>query len=162
MAAYARTNKCRHRALAEHFGQSLARCKTGCDICAPQNSIGVRTVRSTVGGAPAALPPRNDADPRNDAQRALDGLAHLPFALGRTGLARVLKGATTSPVEPERCAEFGALNHLAQSAIEDLIERLIAEGYIERDVNDEYRRLALTILGIKARREPALLPVWAA
>jgi ATP-dependent DNA helicase RecQ len=162
MAAYARTNKCRHRTLAEHFGQSLARCKTGCDICAPQNSIGVRTVRTSVGGAPAALPPRNDADLRNDAQRALDGLAHLPFALGRTGLARVLKGATTSPVEPERCAEFGTLNHLAQSAIEDLIERLIAEGYIERDVNDEYRRLALTILGIKARREPALLPAWAA
>jgi ATP-dependent DNA helicase RecQ len=160
MAAYARTNKCRHRTLAEHFGQSLARCKTACDTCAPQNSIGIRTVRTTAGGIPAPLPPRNDDDGRNDAQRALDGLAHLPFALGRTGLARVLKGAATSPVEPERCAEFGALKHLAQSAVEDLIERLITEGYIERDLNDEYRRLSLTILGIKARREPALLPAW--
>lgn len=162
MAAYARTNKCRHRTLAEHFGQSLARCKTACDICAPQNSIGVRSVRVTAGGIPAPLPPHNDADVRNDAQRALDGLAHLPFALGRTGLARVLKGAATSPVEPERCAEFGALNHLPQSAIEDLIERLVGEGYIERDLNDDYRRLSLTILGIKARRDPALLPEWVA
>jgi ATP-dependent DNA helicase RecQ len=160
MAAYARTNRCRHRTLADHFGQNLARCKTACDICAPQNGIGISTTPGMSRSLPKPLPPRNDDDPRNDVQRVLDGLANVPFALGRTGLARVLKGAASSPVEPERCAEFGALSHLAQSAVEDLIEQLISDGYIERDLSDDYRRLSLSLRGVKARRDPSQLPPW--
>jgi ATP-dependent DNA helicase RecQ len=161
VAAYARASQCRHRTIASHFGQKLARCKTACDICAPQPSLGAAIAR-TARAAPQALPPRDDDDPRGDVQRTLDGLNNLPFPLGRSGLARVLKGAASSPVEPERCAEFGALRHLAQSAIEDLIERLVADGYIQRDLQDEYRRLSLSLIGKKARRDPAYLPEWAA
>ncbi len=157
LAHYARANECRHRNIAAHFGQRLARCKSGCDICAPELALssGVSRVARS---APQPLPPRDDEDPRSDVQRTLDGLSHLPFAMGRSGLARVLKGATSSPVEPDRCAEFGALRHLPQTAIEELIERLVSEGYIQRDEQDEYRRLSLTLLGTKARRDPAYLP----
>ncbi|NTV64101.1 MAG: RecQ family ATP-dependent DNA helicase, partial [Oscillochloris sp.] len=154
VGAYARASECRHRSIAAHFGQRLARCKTACDICAPQS--GVRnTITRTPRAAPQPLPPRADEDARSDVQRALDGLNNLPFPLGRSGLARVLKGATSSPVEPERCPEFGALRHLAQTAIEDLIERLVEAGYFQRDQQDEYRRLSLTLRGKKARRDPA-------
>jgi ATP-dependent DNA helicase RecQ len=161
VAAYARASQCRHSAIAAHFGQRLARCKTACDICAPQLALRSGVVRAAR-SAPQALPPRDDEDPRSDVQRALDGLSNLPFPMGRSGLARVLKGATSSPVEPERCPEFGALRHLAQTAVEDLVERLVDDGYIQRDEQDEYRRLSLTLLGKKARRDPVYLPEWAA
>ncbi|NTU85215.1 MAG: hypothetical protein HGA45_38645, partial [Chloroflexales bacterium] len=140
-----------------HFGQRLAACRTGCDICAPQAGAGVRIARA--GRSPQGLPPRDD-DPRSDVRRLLDGLANLPFAMGRSGLARALKGGANSPVEPERLPEHGALRHLSLTAIEDLVERLIDEGYIERDERDEYRRLSLSLLGKKARRDPAFLPEW--
>ncbi len=158
MAAYARSAECRHRALAAHFGQRLAPCRTMCDICAPQAGAGVRVARSSRGVTmPSA---RDEHDPRPDVRRLLDGLANLPFAMGRSGLARALKGGANSPVEPERLPEHGALRHLSLTAIEDLIERLIDEGYIDRDARDEYRRLSLTILGKKARRDAAYLPAW--
>ncbi len=161
VAAYAKASECRHRNIAAHFGQRLARCKTGCDICAPQ--LGLRSgISRATRAAPQPIPARDDEDPRGDVQRALDGLGNLPFPMGRSGLARVLKGASSSPVEPERCPEFGALRHLAQTAVEDLIERLVSEGYIQRDEQDEYRRLSLSLLGKKARRDPAYLPDWAA
>ncbi|HMQ29362.1 MAG TPA: RecQ family ATP-dependent DNA helicase [Chloroflexaceae bacterium] len=158
VAAYARAPECRHRSLAAHFGQRMSACRTGCDICAPQAGPGTRATRA--GRAPQGLPPRDD-DPRNDVRRLLDGLANLPFAMGRSGLAKALKGAAASPVEPERLPEHGALRHLSLSAIEDLVERLIDEGFIERDERDDYRRLSLTIVGKKARRDPAYLPDWA-
>jgi ATP-dependent DNA helicase RecQ len=158
MARYARSGECRHKALAAHFGQRLASCRTACDICAPSAAAGVRPVRA---GRPFAGPAaRDDSDPRPDVRRALDGLANLPYAMGRTGLARALKGGPNSPVPPERLPEVGALRHLTLTAVEDLIERLVAEGYVERDDRDEYRRLSLTLLGRKARRDDAYLPDW--
>jgi ATP-dependent DNA helicase RecQ len=158
MAGYARTTECRHRALAAHFGQRLAPCRTNCDICAPQAGAGVRVARTA--RAPGLPSARDTSDPRPDVRRTLDGLANLPFAMGRSGLARALKGGVNSPVDPERLPEHGALRHLSLTAIEDLVERLIDEGYIERDEQDDYRRLALTILGKKARRDAAYLPEW--
>ena len=35
IAAYARGVACRHRTIAAHFGERLARCGSVCDICAP-------------------------------------------------------------------------------------------------------------------------------
>ncbi|MEI8166111.1 MAG: RecQ family ATP-dependent DNA helicase [Chloroflexales bacterium] len=159
MGAYARAAECRHRALAAHFGQRLAPCRTGCDICAPQARAGVPIAR-TGRAAPQALPPR-DNDPRSDVRRLLDGLDNLPFAMGRSGLAKALKGAAASTITPERLPEHGALRHLTLSAIEHLVERLIDEGYVERDERDKYRLLRLSLTGKQARDDPALLPEWA-
>jgi ATP-dependent DNA helicase RecQ len=160
MGAYARAARCRHRVLAGHFNQKLAACRTACDICAPERglSAGSGFGRRTIGGP---LPLRDDGDGRNDVQRLLDGLHNLPFPMGRSGLARALKGGSSSPVEPERCPEVGALRHLPLSAIENLIEQLVEEGYIARDERDEYRRLSLSLSGKKARRDKTYLPEWA-
>lgn len=160
VATYARSSECRHRSIAAHFGQRLAQCKTVCDICAP--NLGLRSgITRTARPAPQPIPPRSNTDPRNDAQRALDGLSNIPFPIGRSGLTRVLKGSANSPVDSHRCPEVGALRHLSQSAIEDLIEHLVADGYIQRDEHDEYRRIWLSPLGEDARRNPVNLPPWA-
>jgi ATP-dependent DNA helicase RecQ len=157
IAAYARGAQCRHRAIAAHFGQRLERCKNACDICAPAQRVAVNVVRSQR-AAPGSLPERNNQDPRSDAQRALDGLKNLPFPMGRSGLAKVLKGAAGSSVDQDRCPEYAALRHLSLDAVSDLIEHLIDEGFILRDEQDEYRRLSLSSLGRKARRDPSRLP----
>jgi ATP-dependent DNA helicase RecQ len=143
LASYARSSRCRHSVLAAHFGQRLGRCRTACDICAPEGRVQL-AVRASQRAAPQPLPPRDESDPRDDRQRILDGLAHVPFGMGRSGLAKVLKGGANSPIEAGRCSEHGALRHLSQSAIEDMIEELIGDGYIHRDDLDEYRRLSLT------------------
>lgn len=154
MAGYARGAICRHRALAAHFGQRLAKCETACDICDPAHTRALATrVRVAVG-------PRPDDD-RPEAQRALAGLAAMPFAVGRRGLARVLTGATSAPIEPGRCAEFGALGHMAIKPVEAIIEQLIEDAYIRRDETTEYRLLTLTPTGRDALRDASLLPEWA-
>lgn len=160
IGAYARSAQCRHRALAAHFGQRLAACRTACDNCAAEHGAAIPVPQAARRSAPAPLPPRNDADARSDAQRALDGLANLPFPMGRSGLAKVLKGASGSPVEPERCPEYAALSHLPLSRIEDLIEQLVEAGYITRDERHEHRGLSLSPLGRRARQDAASLPEW--
>ncbi len=66
--------------------------------------------------APAArrtpLPAARADDGRPDALRVLAGVAALPYAMGRSGLARLLRGAPDAPVGGDRCIEFGALRHL--------------------------------------------------
>jgi ATP-dependent DNA helicase RecQ len=144
IAAYARSAQCRHRALAAHFGQRLAACRTACDICAPSQSGVVAVPQGARRPPPGPLPKRDERDGRSDEQRLLDGLAHLPFPMGRSGLAKMLKGASSSPITPDRCREHGALAHLRLSDIEELIERLVSDGVILRDERDEYRRLSLS------------------
>ncbi|MGI8688273.1 MAG: RecQ family ATP-dependent DNA helicase, partial [Thermomicrobiales bacterium] len=127
MAAYAKGAICRHRALAAHFGQRMARCGTACDICVPEE----RQRAGAPTRARRTVPVRTDDD-RPDTLRILMGLAALPFPLGRRKVARVLTGATSSPLGPERCAEFGALQQLTIQDVGEVIERLIAEGVIGR------------------------------
>lgn len=59
-------------------------------------------------------------------------LAHLPFPVGKSGLAKILKGAAGSPLGPDRCAEYAALGHMTGAAIEAAIEQLVARGRLRR------------------------------
>lgn len=149
ISAYARSIRCRHSTMAEHFGQRLARCRTACDICTPQPLPISSVARRTPTFTPPS--PRDQSDPRSDQQRLLDALSHLPFPLGRSGFAKVLKGASTSVVTADRCAEYGALRHLTIAAIEELIETYITMGLIARDEHHEHRRLSLTKQGERTR-----------
>ncbi|MDQ6601713.1 MAG: HRDC domain-containing protein, partial [Chloroflexota bacterium] len=155
MAAYAKGAICRHRAIAAHFGQRMARCGTACDVCVPgerQHAVAATRVRRPI-------PIRPDDD-RPDTLRILMGLAALPFAMGRRKVARVLTGATSSPIGEDRCSEFGALQHLTIKDLEEVIERLIGEGLIGREAIGEFPVLALTPRGRRAIDDPALLPEW--
>ncbi len=42
-----------------------------------------------------------------------------------------------------------------------MIEQLIAEGYLDRNAADEYRRVMLAHKGQDTLADPALLPEWA-
>jgi len=168
MAAYARGATCRHAALAAHFGQRLGRCGTACDNCLRKSAGGIRqSAVSNREPAPVprrvSLPPARDDDGRPDVLRVLAGVASLPYPMGRSGLARVLRGAYDAPAGvSDRCDEFGALRHLTGRATEEMIEQLIADGYLDRAETDEYRRVTLAHKGQRALADPALLPQWAA
>lgn len=155
MAAYAKGAICRHRALAAHFGQRMARCGTACDVCMPED----RQPAVAPTRARRPIPVRADDD-RPDTLRILMGLAALPYPMGRRKVARVLTGATSSPFGEDRCTEFGALQHLTIKDLEDVIERLIAEGLIGREAIGEFPILTLTPRGRRAIDTPDLLPEW--
>ena len=59
-------------------------------------------------------------------------LVQLPFPVGKSGLAKILKGAAGSPIGPERSAEYAALNYMTGAAIEAEIERLVGQGRLRR------------------------------
>jgi len=157
MAAYAKGAVCRHRALAAHFGQRMARCGTACDVCAPGERRHAAAPARAARRAP--VPVRTDDD-RPDALRTLMGFAALPFPMGRRKVARVLTGASSSPIGEDRCDEFGALQHLTIKDLEELIERLIAEGFIGREAQGDFPVLTLAARGRQAIRDPSLLPAW--
>jgi ATP-dependent DNA helicase RecQ len=157
IAAYARRASCRHRAIAAHFGERLARCGSSCDMCAPtenhpqgprpRTKSQVANRKSQV--ARSLRPATYDLRPatRNTDSAILTCLAHLPFPVGRSGLAKVLKGAASSPIGPERCPEYAALNDMTLAAIEAAIEQLVERGYLARHLRGHMPLLALTDRG---------------
>jgi ATP-dependent DNA helicase RecQ len=215
ITAYARGLSCRHRAIAAHFGERLAPCRSSCDICTPKSiddrrptiddSVPERvhrrssivhrpssTVTLAIIDAVSELPGRlNDKElvcvllgepgyppcaafgrlagadflatrqavvalvgagrlawrnralvlaapvARSAAPAAIEEtimrcLTQLPFPVGKSGLAKILKGAAGSPIGPERSAEYAALNDMTGAAIETAIERLVEQGRLRR------------------------------
>jgi ATP-dependent DNA helicase RecQ len=134
MVAYAEGADCRHVAIARHFGQPLLACGTACDRC--------------LGGEEQPAPARPTAptsDQVPDLGRViLETVLALPFAMGRTGLVKVLAGAVDSTVKDDRCPLYGALTGCAQSALGRYVDQLVEAGLLTRDPSDEYRRLLLT------------------
>jgi ATP-dependent DNA helicase RecQ len=144
--AYAETRRCRHGYISVYFGgRPIERCEA-CDNC-----LGLATARSqprrrvpqpsrAVWGIP-----QSDAD---DANRImLSGVAQLPFPLGRTGLAKALQGARTSPVPAERFPLHGALAGWTQKSIRELAAQLEDHGFLAPDRQRGYRLLGLTAEG---------------
>jgi ATP-dependent DNA helicase RecQ len=149
MVAYATTSGCRHNHLGAYFGgRPVADCRS-CDNCtAPTFTPQERPVKKA--------PP--STHPAEVILQCVSHVSHLPFSMGKPGLSKVLKGSIASSVRSDRCPEYGALAYLSRSAIGQQIELLIAEGYLSRDEEHEYRRIALTEKGKKALRDPSLLP----
>ena len=59
-------------------------------------------------------------------------LTQVPFPVGKSGLAKILKGAAGSPIGPERSAEYAALNTMTSAAIEAAIELMVEQGRLRR------------------------------
>ncbi|CAA9544144.1 MAG: ATP-dependent DNA helicase RecQ [uncultured Thermomicrobiales bacterium] len=132
MMAYAEGVRCRHLAIAEHLGERLDPCGVACDVCT--NAItrgGVRgSERTTTSAA--------------DARALLDALATVPFRIGKPGLVKLLAGSAESRIQADRSPLFGALSGVRKSAIERLVDDLLAAGVLRADQDGEYRILALT------------------
>jgi ATP-dependent DNA helicase RecQ len=215
ITTYARSLTCRHRAIAAHFGERLAVCRSACDICAPNRNDDRQptkddrlpkpahrpssmvhgpssTVTLAIIDAVSELPGQlNDKElvcvllgepgypscasfgrlagagflatrqavvalvgtgqlawrnralvpasstARSAAPAAIEEtilrcLTQLPFPVGKSGLAKILKGAAGSPIGPERSAEYAALNSMTGAAIDIAIERLVEQGRLRR------------------------------
>ena len=74
----------------------------------------------------------------------------LPFPVGKTGLIRLLEGSIQSRIQGDRSPYFGALGDLQKSKIDGLIDRLVEDGYLHRDLDHEFKLIRLTKQGAEA------------
>ncbi|MGE0543604.1 MAG: RecQ family ATP-dependent DNA helicase [Dehalococcoidia bacterium] len=140
---YATRRTCRTAAIARHFGVPHPGHCDHCDVCCGEpepDPTAARRAESQPSREPAAPPDRAPED------IIVECIAELPFQMGRTGVAKVLKGSIGAAVQADRSRHFGALAALPASQIEREIDRLVEDGYLHRD-DSEYRRLTVTAAG---------------
>jgi superfamily II DNA helicase RecQ len=80
----------------------------------------------------------------------LKAVASAPFAVGKTGLIRLLEGSIQSRIQGDRSPYFGALSELQKSKIDGLIDRLVEDGFLLRDLDHEFKLIRLTRQGAAA------------
>jgi ATP-dependent DNA helicase RecQ len=153
MRAYAKDAKCRHGQIARYFGDRWPNLPCGmCDVCVKKKGAAPQRGSTTGerGGAGSASWPPEKAPIA--ALQIVHDLAqgYRPFALGKAGLMRALRGTPDAPIKQDRTSAFGALCDYKKSEVERLIEALLEQGYLRRDEDDEYRRLYLTSDGGRA------------
>ncbi len=135
--AYANTTSCRHGFISRYFGgRPIEQCQS-CDNCLGMGS-------ASPGASPQRGATLGAADLDTATAAILQGVAELPVPLGRTGLARALQGAATSPVKPERFPLFGALSSRSQRGIAKQVAELEGRGLLEPYRKRGYRLLRLT------------------
>jgi ATP-dependent DNA helicase RecQ len=140
MMTYATTSRCRHGYISTYFGgRRIERCQT-CDNCLGQRTAPAPPIRRS---QPASPPARTG----DLTAIILRGVAELPFPMGRTGLARALKGSTNSSVKSDRFPLFGILARRTLKSIGEEIARLEDEGLLAPFEKDGYRLLRLSDAG---------------
>ncbi|MGI8474764.1 MAG: helicase-related protein, partial [Thermomicrobiales bacterium] len=138
---YAKGRQCRHAMIAAHFGEAIEPCGDRCDVCldavAPVGAaVDAKRSGSTLGA--------------DDALAVLTGLRTLPFPVGKAGLVRLLMGSEESRIRADRSVSFGVFAKTPKTKVEALVERLVEDGFIVRDVDHEYRLLSLSGKGQQA------------
>jgi ATP-dependent DNA helicase RecQ len=142
---YAEGRRCRHAELAAHLGERLQPCGDACDFCARESGDTSET-RAKQEPSPGKRSTATSAD----AVVVLRAVATLPFAVGKTGLIRLLEGSIQSRIQGDRSPYFGALSDLAKAKIDGLIDRLVDDGFLHRDLNHEFKLIRLTRQGAAA------------
>jgi ATP-dependent DNA helicase RecQ len=140
MMEYAAGNRCRHQAIAAHLGQRLPACGTVCDVCTGAAS-GQRAERTAS---------KRVWTTAHDALEVLEAVRSLPFPMGKTGLTRLLNGSIESSVRDDRSGQFGALKDVSPGKVGSLIDQLIGDGFLFRDLNHEYKLISVTGQGASA------------
>jgi ATP-dependent DNA helicase RecQ len=139
--AFAESESCRHRQVAEHFGERLDGPCGACDVCDP----------------PARRAPRAPAPPLPDDVGAAiaAAVASLQWPLGRRSLALTLRGSPKAPPSARRSGAFGALAAATDAEVTRWIRALEEAGVlVERETADGFRLLELDT-GVEP---PALRP----
>jgi ATP-dependent DNA helicase RecQ len=142
LVRYIEATGCRNAVVAHHFGVAAEATCGRCDTCAPD---GRRATRS-----PAAKPLAPRVTGLSAEEAILRLVEELPFAAGRTGLSRILTGANSSPIGPERCRLFGALAGRRQVDIAHEIDNLLDGGLLTTVAWGKGYCLALTDKGRRA------------
>ncbi len=158
--AYARTQSCRHGAISAYFGgRTIERCQS-CDNCLGTAAPAARSSRSPRSSRPARSIPQQDLS-GPAAILVLQGVAQLPYSMGRSGLAKALQGAGSSSLKADRFPQFGALSGWTQKAISELIVQMEEEGLLDAFEKGDYRLLRLSDAGraqLKSQPEPTGAP----
>jgi ATP-dependent DNA helicase RecQ len=118
MISFAEIGRCRHLQVAEHFGETVKVPCGMCDVCAPPNASAV---------TPSA-PSRPLPD--NIAEWIVDTVESLRWPLGKTGLAKTLKGSVDAPPSAQGNRSYGSLSEARQATIVRWIEALITGGHL--------------------------------
>ena len=128
LVRFAESEVCRHRQVAEHFGETLLEDCGMCDVCAPL---------AAAAAEPAATAPLPD-----DVAGAIHGaVLDLRWPLGRTGLAAMLRGSMSAPRSAQRSPHFGLLASATQADVKRWIQLLEVAGALEAFESDDGFRL---------------------
>jgi ATP-dependent DNA helicase RecQ len=142
MAGFCAAATCRHRALVEHFGQTLDRQPCGaCDVCLGELDLVDQ---------PLIL-----------AQKILSCVARLGERFGGDYTAKVLAGSEEQRIVElghDRLSTHGLLSEHPHAAIRAWIDQLVGQGFLAK--TGEYNVLALTEAGrgvLRGEGEPLLV-----
>jgi ATP-dependent DNA helicase RecQ len=145
MMTYADGRRCRHAEIAAHLGERLDPCGDACDVCTSQRGEGSES------NARLERPPgKRSVATSADAITVLKAVASAPFSVGKTGLIRLLEGSIQSRIQGDRSPYFGALGDLPKAKIDGLIDRLVEDGYLLRDLDHEFKLIRVTRQGVEA------------
>ena len=147
MLLYAEGSECRHAVIARHFDQTLDNCGDACDRC-----LGTADV-----AAAARIAAPTAAEVPDIGRVLLECCASLPFALGRTGIAKVVTGAADCPVTASRCRRHGVLAGVTLKSVIGYLDALITRGVLSIDREAEYPLLRLTPAGTAALCDSVLI-----
>ena len=122
---------CRHRQVAEHFGESLEGPCGACDVCAPRPGGRTRS-------AARALP--------DELGRAIVGaVSSLTWPVGHRSLVAMLRGSVAAPPSTRRSASFGILAAASEAEVKRWLRALEAAGALhEVETDDGFRVIRAT------------------
>lgn len=143
LVAYTRATVCRQRVVAHHFGERLPVAACGsCDRCDPRAVLAQDGTTATGKSPhrPRLERIRDDAEVRDT---ILACLREVPYAVGVSGLVRILRGSADTGQAAQRLATYGALAAVSQARLKHEIEALIDAGTLERDESGEYPMLRM-------------------
>jgi ATP-dependent DNA helicase RecQ len=136
---FSESRVCRHRQVAEHFGESLDEACGMCDACSPL--------------AAAAEEPRVAAALPDDVAATIHGaVLSLRWPLGRTGLAAMLQGSLKAPRSAQRSPHFGVLAAATQADVKRWIQLLETAGALESFESEDGFRLLRAVPGAELPR----------
>ena len=139
LVRFAESRLCRHRQVAEHFGETLPEDCGMCDVCSPLAAAAVEAA------ATAPLP--------DDIAGAIHGaVLDLRWPLGRTGLAAMLRGSMSAPRSAQRSPHFGLLAAATQAEVKRWIQLLEVAGALEAFESDDGFRLLRAVPGAELPR----------
>ena len=135
LVQFAESRGCRHRQVAEHFGETLEEDCGMCDVCSPLAvpETGRRADRAAAG--------------RRRPGRFTRRCSALRWPLGRTGLTALLRGSPTAPRSAQRSPSFGALAAASQADIKRWIQLLELAGALEQFESEDGFRLLRAVPG---------------
>ncbi len=145
LVRFAESRACRHRQVAEHFGETLDEDCGMCDVCSPL-------------AAPADAPVSATPLPDDIGGAIHRAVLELRWPLGRTGLTAMLRGSMSAPRSAQRSPQFGLLSAASQADVKRWIQLLEVSGALESFESDDGFRLLRAVPGRELPRIDAAAP----